>query len=355
MYELLAAIDANFNRSMEGLRVCEDVCRFLLHDEKLSKRAKEYRHALAELSGQWLKTDLLSARDTAADPIKFVEMQDQNDSSEGSRFLDALFLRNIHRAIEAVRSLEEFAKLEKKNSSSFQSLRFNLYAFEKEAFCAIARETVMQNFHNALYAILDPAFAGDDLPAAAAALIEGGAHIIQLRMKHASSKEIMNMARAISPLCREKGVVFIVNDRPDIARCVDADGVHLGQDDVSVADARSVLGVGKIVGKSTHSLEEAREAVKEHPDYIAVGPVFTTSSKYGSTLAGIGIEEVQKVRQAVSLPIVAIGGVTGENVGLLINAEIGCVAVMSALFRGDIVRNCREFTAKLSEKNNHAQ
>lgn len=349
MYELFTAIDANFNRSMEGLRVCEDVCRFVLQDEQLSKRAKEYRHALAGLSSQWRKTDLLSSRDVVADPIKFTETQEQNISIVDNPSVEALFLRNIHRAIEAVRSLEECAKLDNKNYSSFQSLRFNLYAFEKEVFCVITRKTIMQKFQAALYAILDPAFAGDDLPAAASALIEGGTRILQLRMKNSSSKEIIGMARQICPLCKKQGVVFILNDRPDIARCVDADGVHVGQDDMRVADARKVMGSGKIVGKSTHSLEEAKEAVTENPDYIAIGPVFTTSSKYGSEIVGIGIEEVRRVREAISHPIVAIGGVSSENVGMLIDEGVDCVAVMSALFKGDIVRNSREFTVKLSE------
>ncbi len=349
MYELLAAIDANFNRSMEGLRVCEDVCRFGLHNEELSKRAKEYRHALVGLSSQWLKIDLLSARDVAADPIKFTETQEQNSTIAENRSMEALFLRNIRRAIEAVRSLEECAKLDNKNFSSFQSLRFNLYAFEKEVFCAIGRKTIMQNFHNALYAILDPAFAGDDLPAAAHALIKGGVRIIQLRMKNAASKEIIDIAHTICPLCKEKGVIFIVNDRPDIARCVNADGVHVGQDDLSVADARRVMASGKIVGRSTHSYAEAQKAMMENPDYIAIGPVFATSSKYGSEMKGIGIDEVRRVHRAVSLPIVAIGGVSAENVEVLTKEGIKCVAVMSALFKGDIVKNCREITSKLSE------
>lgn len=351
MDSMYAAIDANFNRAMEGLRVCEDVCRFALHDETLSRQAKEYRHALAALSRQWLKTDILSARDTVADPIKFFTTSElRSETSDGSSH-ESLFLRNIHRAIEAVRSLEECAKLENKNVSAFQSLRFNLYAFEKEAFCAITRTNVMRNFQNALYAILDPSFAGDDLVSAAHSLIIGGARIIQLRMKNASAKEFTAIAREIAPLCKKNNVVFIINDRADIALNVEADGVHLGQDDISVRDARRILGVGKIVGKSTHSLREAHEAADEYPDYIAIGPVFTTSSKYGSELAGIGIDEVCRVREAVSIPLVAIGGITSENIGTLIETGINCAVVMSALYRGDIAQNCRDFVEKLSLNN----
>ncbi len=347
MDELRAAIDANFNRSMEGLRVCEDICRFVLHDEILSRRAKEYRHALAELSSLWMKVDMLSARDIAADPIKFVHLEEKLPM-ESDNPIEVLFLRNIRRAIEAVRSIEECARIDNKDYGSFQSLRFHLYSFEAEAVDAITRKHIQRYFHNALYAILDPAFAGDDLYAATAALIEGGARIIQLRMKHAPAKEILEQARIIGPLCKTHGVVFVINDRPDIARCVNADGVHVGQDDMSVADARRILGVGKIVGKSTHSLEEAREAVKELPDYIAIGPVFDTASKDGSMLRGIGIDAVRKVAKESNVPVVAIGGITTDVVDALKDAGGTCPAVMSALFRGDIARNCREFVAKLS-------
>ncbi len=348
MDELHAAIDANFNRSMEGLRVCEDVCRFVLHDEILSTRAKEYRHVLAELSSLWMKIDLLSARDIATDPIKFVHLEETTQKGNDNP-IEVLFLRNIRRAIEAVRSIEECARIDNKDHGNFQSLRFQLYAFEAEVVDAITRKHIQRKFHNALYAILEPTFAGEDLRAAAAALIEGGARVIQLRMKHAPTKEIMEHARIIGPICKKKGVVFIINDRPDIARCVDADGVHVGQDDMPVADARRIVGVGKIVGKSTHSLKQAREAQKEFPDYIAIGPVFDTASKDGSMLRGIGIDAVRMVAHESNVPVVAIGGITPDVVDALKDAGSTCPAVMSALFSGDVVRNAREFTAKLSE------
>ncbi len=344
MKDFYAAIDANLNRSMEGLRVCEDICRFALHDEKLSTRAKEIRHRIALLSAQWGKLDLLSARDVDSDPIKYVDIA----SGHQQESLERVFVRNLHRSLEALRSLEESSKLDGKDYAAFQALRFSLYAFEKEVIAALSGKRISGVFHNALYAILDPAFAGENLVEAAGALIEGGARIVQLRMKDAPGKIVLEHARAIASLCKKNSVTFIINDRPDIAAIVDADGVHVGQDDMSVFEARKILGIGKIVGKSTHSIDEALAAQEENPDYIAIGPVFDTSSKYGNLLAGIGLEKVKQVAQRVSKPLVAIGGITLENVQAVKSSGIVCVAVMSFLFRGDVARNCQQFVRILS-------
>src|SRR5438067_11542573 len=130
-----------------------------------------------------------------------------------------------------------------------------------------------------LYAIVDPLDTGRDPAALAAALLRGGARILQLRWPGASARELLAAARAIRPLARAAGALFLVNDRPDVARAAEADGVHLGQDDLPVAAARRVLGAGRRIGVSTHDVDEARAAATAGADYVAVGPIYATTSK----------------------------------------------------------------------------
>ncbi|MCX7680047.1 MAG: thiamine phosphate synthase, partial [Spirochaetes bacterium] len=271
------------------------------------------------------------------------------NNNETEQSMVDLFTRNVHRAIEAVRSLEEFARNDSKDASGFHTLRFALYAFEKEAIDLLVRKNYRKYFTNSLYAILDPLFAGNDLISAAHSLIAGGSKIVQLRMKNAPTKEIISIARQIRPICERHNVIFIINDRPDIASCVDADGVHLGQEDMEVSDARKVLGIGKIVGVSTHSLEQAKSAANAHADYIAIGPVFDTSSKYGTAMKGIGIEVVKQVLAISKVPVVAIGGINAMNIKMIKEIGINSVAIMSALYAGDLVRNCQQLATILSE------
>src|SRR5207247_8422550 len=156
-----------------------------------------------------------------------------------------------------------------------------------------------------LYAIVDPLDTGRDPAALAAALLAGGARLVQLRWKGASARELLAAARAIRPLARAAGALFLVNDRPDVARAAEADGVHLGQDDLPVPAARRVLGAGGRIGVSTHDLEQARAAEAAGADYIAVGPVYATATKPGA-LPPRGLALVSAVRAAVPCPLVAV-------------------------------------------------
>ncbi len=340
---LLTAVDANFNRALEGLRVCEDVCRFVLRDGRLAALLKQSRHDLAGLAAIFPQLELLRARDVAADPVKSTDL-----ATETTRNSPAdLFTRNLHRAAEALRSIEEFSKLGTGESARFQALRFSLYAIEQDALFSLRRGAAIARFAHSLYAICDPSFAGSDLSAAARALANGGASIIQLRMKNAPAGEVLPVAREISAICRERNAVFIVNDRPDIALAAGAHGVHLGQDDMPVPDVRKILPPDMIIGVSTHSPEQAGRALGDAPDYLAIGPVYDTPSKYGEPLAGIGTDAVRRVAEMSNVPVVAIGGIVPEKAAELAGAGVNCLAVMSFLFRGDIAGRCREVTAAI--------
>lgn len=183
-----------------------------------------------------------------------------------------------------------------------------------------------------LYAIVDPLDTGRSPVALAQALLEGGARLLQLRMKGATAREILAAAEAIRPLARAAGALLLVNDRPDVASAADTDGVHLGQEDVPVSVARAVLGPGKLVGVSTHDLDEARAAEAAGADYIGVGPVYATTSKV-RPLAPRGLHLVRAVRAAVRCPIVAIGGITPDTAPAVLAAGADAVAMIAALVR----------------------
>ena len=201
-----------------------------------------------------------------------------------------------------------------------------------------------------LYAIVDPFDTGRDPAALAAALLRGGARILQLRWPGASARELLAAARAIRPLARAAGALFLVNDRPDVARAAEADGVHLGQDDLPVAAARRVLGAGGRIGVSTHDLEQARAAEAAGADYIAVGPVYATTTK-PDALAPRGLALVSAVRAAVRCPLVAIGGITPETAAAVRAAGADAVAMIGALVRApDPEAAVRDALARLSAK-----
>ena len=183
-----------------------------------------------------------------------------------------------------------------------------------------------------LYAIVDPLDTRQDPVALAAALLAGGARCLQLRWKPAAPRDVLDAARAIRPLAHDAGALFLVNDRPDLAVLAGADGVHLGQDDLPVAAARRVLGPGCIVGISTHDVAQARRAADAGADYVAVGPVYATTSKVGA-LAPRGLDLVRAARAVVPCPLVAIGGIDATTAPDVIAAGADAVAMIGALVR----------------------
>ena len=200
-----------------------------------------------------------------------------------------------------------------------------------------------------LYAIIDPAQACGRSPVeVASALLAAGVQLIQLRDKHASSGELYRSALRVAECVRQGGGIFIVNDRADVARAVNAEGVHVGQDDLPVESARALLGPGKIVGYSTHDLKQVREADDSTADYIAFGPIFPTTSKENPD-AVVGLAGLAEARQATRKPLVAIGGITLENARAVLDAGADSVAVIRGLVGApDIRQRAAEFLELLS-------
>lgn len=165
-------------------------------------------------------------------------------------------------------------------------------------------------------------------------LARAGCRLVQLRAKDLSGEEFHRWALAAREASRECGIRLVINDRVDVALLVGADGVHLGQDDLSPEGAREILGASAIIGLSTHDVDEAHRAATAPVDYLAIGPIFETSTKT-SGRSTLGVEGARAVRAVVDRPLVAIGGITLESAPALLEAGIDGLAVISALKRGE--------------------
>lgn len=198
------------------------------------------------------------------------------------------------------------------------------------------------------YAILDAAQIGGRPPAAICEiLLAAGVRLIQYRYKRASSRQLYETSCQLSEQVRRAEGIFIVNDRADVARAVGADGVHLGQEDLPVELARRVLEPGKWVGYSTHGLAQVREAARSSADYIAFGPIFPTQSKEKPHPV-VGLDGLRRARQATCKPLVAIGGITLENVRDVIGAGADSVAIIADLLKApDVGQRAKEFLRAL--------
>jgi thiamine-phosphate pyrophosphorylase len=345
-------IDANLNRSSEGLRVLEDVARFFLNNAELSQRLRTLRHDLARETKS-LSVGLLSQRDSEHDvghphpiPPKERELNMKTTSPQG--LLD-LVTANAKRVEESLRVVEELAKLPELsamlNSASFEQTRFALYTLERDLISRISRRDKSERI-SGLYVILDRQFlAGRDELGMAGQVIEGGARVIQLRDKQSKKRELLLVAQKLRELCSQAGVLFIINDYLDLAMAVDADGLHIGQEDLPLPVVRKELPIDKIVGCSVTTTIQATKAQNEGADYIAVGSIFPTKTKKEATVVGVDI--LKELKRIVSTPLVAIGGINQNNVGEVVSAGADAVAVISAVL-GE--KDVRRAVQKLVEK-----
>ena len=187
-----------------------------------------------------------------------------------------------------------------------------------------------------LYVIVDPeATKGRDVVDVAAAALRGGTSVIQLRDKTRDKGEVLEIARTIRELCERHDALFIVNDDADIAYLSDAHGLHVGQTDLPVAEARRVLSPEQIIGRSNNGVVESRESVAQGADYLAVGAIYATTTMGKSGRTALGPEMIRKVKDAVSAPIVAIGGINATNIAEVARAGADCVCVVSAVTFAD--------------------
>lgn len=317
-------IDANANRAREALRVLEDCLRFGLDDVQLCAEVKKLRHRLADVLGDELLAAALRTRDIVHDVGRTV-----GTASEYERpSIGHVALAAAKRGQEAVRALEETVKtLDPSRARGLEQIRYDLYLAEQGA--AIRFDARRRFADVKLYVLITEALCAGPWLETCEQALAGGADVLQLREKSLTDSELLARATALVACCRRAGGLAILNDRPDIARLAGADGVHVGQQDLSVHEVRRVAGPSLLVGQSTHTVDQARTALAASPDYLAVGPMFASATKPQEVIAGP--RTLAAVRALTSLPLVAIGGINADNLGAVIAAGADVVCVCSAV------------------------
>ena len=200
-----------------------------------------------------------------------------------------------------------------------------------------------------LYAVTDRSWLGNGtLSDAVEAALRGGATMVQLREKSLTQADFLQEAKTLAALCARFQIPFLINDNLEIALACNADGVHVGQDDMAPQKARALLGPGKILGVSAHTVDQALAAEKTGADYLGVGAVFSTSTKQDA--ASVPLETVREICQAVSIPVVAIGGISADNILSLQNSGVVGAAVVSALFAAEDIFSAAQNLSRLTKE-----
>jgi thiamine-phosphate pyrophosphorylase len=315
-------LDANGNRAAEGLRVLEDLARFLLDDAPLAERAKHLRHAVRSA----IPANAVAARDTAGDVGTAITAPGE---MHRARLTDVV-RANAARVAEALRTAEESAKLVGANAGALEQVRYGTYQLES---ALLARLPGWRFNAVKLYALIDPGMVVDPV-AVAVALAQGGAGAIQLRAKGLGLRAYRDMAQRIQDAVRPHGALFVVNDHVAVAAAIAADAVHVGQDDLTVADTRAVVGPLCAIGLSCHTPAQVDAGLTSGADYLGLGPMFPTATKPHEPVQGPALLDAVRDRlRAVGMPSYAIGGIDLERLRELKPRLPHGVAVTAALCR----------------------
>ncbi len=306
-------LDANANRAREALRVLEEHCRMVLDDADLTQRVKALRHDLATVMGRFDARMLLVNRDVQHD----VGTAIKNESESHRAGPTDVALAAAKRASESLRCLEEYGKVADASAAAqIEQLRYRVYAMEQEILIGGPRRARLRTAR--LHILVTETLCKRPWFDVCEAALRGGANVIQLREKELPDGELLARAGLLRELTTRHAALLIINDRPDIARIVDADGVHLGQTDMPVFAAREIVGPNRLIGMSTHSIDEARAAITERPDYLGIGPMFASPTK--PHVAVQGSKLLAEIAAISAVPLVAIGGITAANAGQLFEA-----------------------------------
>lgn len=337
-------IDANFNRAREAIRVIEEFCRFALNSEPLTVRAKKIRHELSLAIAKLDADRLISSRDTLGD----VGVGRTVDKQLVRGNLRDCFTAGCKRLTEALRVLAETAQMQDRSAAkTIENLRYAAYTLEKDI---VLFSDAFEKFKRVrLYIIIS-----SNLPADVISLTSkcaaGGADCIQLRAKAIEDDKLLAIAVEFVQICKDAGVISIINDRVDVAVASGADGVHLGQNDLPIEQARKIQLAPLIIGKSTHSPKQLRAACEELPTYVALGPVFATETKPAA--GAVGLDYVRKatgILAGTGIGNVAIGGITLDNVEDVLRAGAKAIVVCAAVTKvSDPTAACRVLKEKIT-------
>lgn len=325
---LLRAFDAAANRGSEGLRVAEDYARFVLDDAHLTAALKGLRHDLSAAIARVPAARRLASRETLADVGTSLTTPTEATRPDAGSVAAA----NFKRAQQALRSLEEFGKtIDPVLAADVKQLRYRAYTLERAV--AATAESLDLLAAARLYVLID---GRESLPAferLAESLVAAGVDVLQLRDKRLADRELLARARVLRALTRGTRTLFVVNDRADVAALAEADGVHVGQEELSVKDARAVVGPAALIGVSTHSLSQARQAVLDGASYLGVGPMFPSRTKTFDRFPGTRL--IAAVAAEIRLPAFAIGGIDRGNLDEVLAAGGTRIAVGGAVTAAD--------------------
>ena len=327
-------IDVNYNRAREGLRVVEEIARFLLKSTDITQKIRKIRHSLKDILAD-TGFHYLEARNIEKDFGK-------DFTSSSYKKVTDMCKANFSRVEESMRVIEEFMRLRNSVlSKKIMDLRFLCYDLEKELIFSLLKREKLSKI--GVYLITDEKIAHKPLEKIVADSLEGGIRFIQFRDKYSTTLRLYEKGKKIKELTDNYSAVLIVNDRIDVALSIDADGVHIGKDDMPVNEARNILGYEKIIGSTVRSLEEAKEAIREGADYVSIGPIFPTISKKGLP-PPIGLEILRNVRKGVNGVLVAIGGINLSHLLEIKKIGIDGVAIISGILKeGNIRENAKRW------------
>lgn len=319
-YTLHRILDANLDRAREGLRVLEEWCRLGLNQAELVETCKHLRQTLA----QWHRPEYRHARNTPDDPgTDLTHLQEQHRTD-----VTAILQANFARVQEALRVLEEYSKVEAPSlGAACKQMRYQVYILESQL---LGTQRLQRLLAARLYLVTSPC---DQLLTIVDAALKGGLQLVQYRDKESHDRSRLQLAQALRQLCDQYEALLIVNDRIDIALAVNADGVHLGQQDLPMDIARQLLGPHRLIGRSTTNPTELEGAIAEGADYIGVGPVYATPTKAGKAPAGL--EYVRYAAEHAPMPWYAIGGIDTINLPEVIASGAQRVAVVRAIMQTD--------------------
>ena len=322
-------IDANLDRAREGLRVIEDWCRFGLNQQDLVVPLKDWRQQLGQLHADCYRQARSTATDTAAG-LTHPAQQTRTDSTQ-------VLKANASRVQEALRVIEEFARTgDSELAQTAANIRYALYDHEVRILEACGLNQRHQRLERSrLCLITDPGNneASGAMVQQVKLALQAGVSLVQYRRKQGADAVRLQEARQLAELCEAHQALLIINDRIDLALLVNADGVHLGQEDLPHAEARQLMGPDKLIGRSTHRLEQLLEAQQDGADYLGVGPVYATATKADRTPAGL--DWIRQAENSAKVPWFAIGGINSANVSDVVAAGAARVAVVSAIMGAD--------------------
>ena len=336
-------IDANFNRAREATRVIEEFCRFALNSTPLTIRAKQLRHELSACLGKLDASRLITSRDSLGD----VGLGQTVDNQLTRVELKDCFTAGCKRLTEALRVLAEMTQMINPSvAETIEKLRFSAYTLEKDI--VLFSEPAEKFKAVKLYVIISSSLPADVL-SLAHRCVAGGADCIQLRAKDIDDAQLFALATEFVKVCKAAGVLSIINDRVDIAAASGADGVHLGQDDLPIDQARKLQLIPLIIGKSTHSIEQLRSACDELPTYVSLGPVFSTPTKPNLEPVGLGyVTQAIEILKDTGIAHVAIGGITLDNIDKVLSAGAKAIAICSAVTESaDPTAACKALKQKI--------